>query len=160
MELHGQERVLGLRAEPSAINWAILSGTLEAPILEACDKEIAPAAYGEADALVWLRERTVHIIETYGPGRVAVRFPEPTALGANKNSAKSRCRVEGVIVEASRALALKVVTGALNTFGKRFGSGSAKQDLEKENLRGLDWSKYDRNRREAILVAISLLPTR
>jgi hypothetical protein len=63
-------------------------------------------------------------------------------------------------VEASRALALKVVTGALNTFGKRFGSGSAKQDLEKENLRGLDWSKYDRNRREAILVAISLLPTR
>jgi hypothetical protein len=113
----------------------------------------------EAEGLAWIRQRVVHIIDVYKPTKIAVRYPEPTAMGANKNSAKSRCRVEGVVLETSSSKGLETVTGALNTFGKYSRSKSPKDDLDCADLRGLDWSNYKDKVREAILVAASLLPS-
>ena len=151
--------VLGVRAEPAAVHWAVVSGTHEQPILDAADTEHSPAAYGEAESLAWIRVKIRHILETYKPSKVAVRYPEPTAKGANKNSAKARCRVEGVVLEAASAGNLEVVTGAMNTFGKFAGSRSPKEDLTSGEFRKLDWSKYkDSKIREAIYIGASLLP--
>jgi hypothetical protein len=103
----------------------------------------------------------LYIIDHFKPGRVAVRYPEPRALGANKDSAKSRCRVEGVVLEACSSRNLEVVTGALTTISKNLGSksGKAKEYLASDDLRGLDWSLLKNSKiREAILVAASVLP--
>lgn len=150
---------LGIRAEPGAVHWAAVSGSHEQPILEAADTEHSPAAYSEAESLAWIRVRILHILDLYKPSKVAVRYPEPTAMGANKNSAKARCRVEGVVVEAAGSKNIDVVTGAMNTFGKFAGSRSPKDDLSCGDYRKLDWSKYkDSKIREAIYVGASLLP--
>ncbi|MBZ5527322.1 MAG: hypothetical protein LAN71_05390 [Acidobacteriia bacterium] len=120
--------------------------------------ETSPQVYTEAESLAWTRQKVAHIIDTYNPTTVAVRYPERIARGANKDSAKSRCRVEGVLVEVSSTKNKVVVTGALNTFGKHAGSKSPKDDLVSKDLRGLDWSEHKDKAREAILVAASLLP--
>jgi len=153
------EGISGVRAEPAAIHWAIVQGTLNRPILHAHGSEVAPNAYTEGESLVWIRKRLVYIIDTFKPMKVAVRYPERNAQGANKDSAKARCRVEGVVLEAAGSGNLPTVTGAMGTFGKYSESESPKEDLKSEDLRGLDWSKYrDSKLREAIFVAASLLP--
>jgi hypothetical protein len=155
----GDNYVLGIRAEPSGFHWAIVSGDAAAAILEAYGTETAPTSYNEGDSLVWIREKSSHILETYGPMQVAIRYPEGNAQGANKSSAKARCRVEGVILEAAASKNRNIVTGPLATFAKHSGSESPKEDLTRADLRGIHLSEYkEKNLREAILVAVSLLP--
>jgi hypothetical protein len=151
--------ILGVRAERAAVHWAIVQGTLNQPILHAHGSEVAPDSYNEGESLVWIRKRLVYIIDTFKPAKVAVRYPERNAQGANKDSAKARCRVEGVVLEAAGSENLPTVTGAMGTFGKHSESDSPKEELKEGDLRGLDWSKYkDSKLREAIFVAASLLP--
>ena len=69
------EGILGVRAEPAAIHWAIVQGTLNRPILHAHGSEVAPNAYTEGESLVWIRKRLVYIIDTFKPMKVAVRYP-------------------------------------------------------------------------------------
>jgi hypothetical protein len=151
--------ILGVRAEPSSFHWAVVTGNQDQLILHASGREDAPGSYREAESLAWIRVRVLYLLDTYRPAKVAVRYPEPTAVGASKNSAKARCRVEGVVMEAAGSKNLEVVTGAMNTFGKFAGSRSPKDDLSSGEFRQLDWSKHkDSKTREAIYVAASLLP--
>jgi len=151
--------MLGVRAEPSSFHWAVVTGSQEHLVLHASGSENAPGSYDEAESLAWIRVRIMYILDTYNPAGVAVRYPEPTAQGAGKNSAKARCRVEGVLMEAASSRNLRVITGALNTFGKLARRESPKQDLSSGQFRDLDWSRYkDPKIREAIYVGASLLP--
>jgi hypothetical protein len=149
-------RILGIRAEPTAIHWAVVSGTSSRPILEASDTETAPNAFNEGEVLAWIRQRVLYIIDSYKPTGVAIRYAEGNAMASTK-SAKARSRVEGVALEAAASKDLRTVTGALSTFGKHLGTPSAKAELEADDLRGLDWSHKGVKDREAILVAVSLL---
>jgi hypothetical protein len=149
-------RILGIRAEPTAIHWAVVSGASNGPTLEASDTETAPNAFNEGEVLAWIRQKVLYIIDSYKPRGVAIRYPEGNAM-ASTNSAKARCRVEGVALEAAASKNLRTVTGVLNTFGKHLGTKSAKAELEADDLRGLDWSNKGVKDREAILVAVSLL---
>jgi len=148
---------IGFRIEPSAINWAIVEGSLEVPVLVAADKSVAPTSYDEAAALAWFRDKVRQLIQTYSPGIAAVRFPETFMRSAAQSSMYKRCRVEGTVIEAAHSCGIKVLTGALGTISKHLGTKGAKKYLEHEDLRGLDWSKYQKNCREAILVAVSAL---
>ncbi|MGA2648855.1 MAG: hypothetical protein ABSF15_29575 [Candidatus Sulfotelmatobacter sp.] len=153
------DRVIGIRAEPGAFHWAVTTGTLERPVLDASDTEAAPKAYGEAESLAWMRQRVLYILDTYTPSTLAVRFPEGNARGANTNSAKARCRVEGVVLEVAGSRNLKTVTGPLSTFSKHLGSKISRDDLESPDFRGIELLKFKSTYlREAILIAASLLP--
>jgi len=152
------DRSIGIRAEADGINWAVIEGSREDPVLHAHGSEKAPAAYNEAERLSWVRQRILHIITQYEPTGMAVRYPEHTALGANKDSARARCRVEGVVLEVAASKNLEVVTGTLNTISKNLGGKhSAKEYLATDDFRGLDWSNYKTNLQEAIVVATSIL---
>lgn len=150
---------LGIRSEPAAIHWAILTGTKDRPVLHASGTENSPKGYSEGESLAWIRVRLLDILQTYKPTRVAVRYPEGNARGANTNSAKARCRVEGVVLEAMGSWNLEVITGPMSTFAKHLGGGYSKEDLDSDGFRGLDWSKLKSAwRQEAIVIAASLLP--
>jgi hypothetical protein len=97
------------------------------------------------------------LIDAYSPKIAAVRFPESSARPTAKEGPRRRLRIEGVLIEGSNARGLHLYTGALATISKGLRS-KAKEYLESDDLRGLDWSKIrDASRREAILVAAAAL---
>ena len=148
---------LGVRAEPTAFHWAVATGTLQKPVLHASGTETAPKAYTEAESLAWIRQRVLYILDTYKPEKVAVRYPEGIAR-TNANSARARCRVEGVVLEAAGSRNLETVTGPRSTFSKQFGKFSP-EDLASDDLRGIHLSNFKPWLQEAIFVAASLLPS-
>jgi hypothetical protein len=153
------KRAIGFRVEPSLINWAIVEGTPEAPILAVpVAKLSAPATYGEPEALTFYRERVLLLIKEHRPTIAAIRYAETFGRNSVREVDYKRCRIEGVIEEAANSEGLIVVTGALASISKNLGTKAAKHYLEGNDLRGLDWSKYPaKNAREAILVAASAL---
>lgn len=125
--------------------------------MRAHDKADAPASYDEPAALSWFRTRVLFLIDTYAPVAAGVRFPEPSARGGNKDSAKQRSRVEGVLLEAVNSRGLSITSGALTTIASRLGTKKAKKYIDEAELRGLDLSKLPPHRREAVLVAVAAL---
>ena len=150
------KRILGIRAEPRALNWAMVEGSRQRPIKIAAGTEIAPGPYDEGEVLHWIRNKTIFIVDHYQAQAMAVRYPEPKALGHNKDAARSRCRVEGVAIEAAISRGLPVSTATLNTISKNAGA-PAKELLAGENLRNIDWSEHKEYVKEAILIAYSIL---
>jgi len=151
---------IGFRAEPSAVNWAVVEGTKETPIKIDAGTLTTPATYDEAAALKWFREKVTELVCGLKPEVAAVRYPETFLKSARQASLNQRCRVEGVIVETLQSLGLRVLTGSLATISKNLGSKAAKHYLDAPDLRGLNWEKYRPNVKEAILVAASALPER
>lgn len=150
------ERALGLRAEARQINWAVVKGTRDSPVLLAHGKAAAPVDLAEAPALSWYSGRVKHIVETYTPSVAAVRSPEPIARGAGE-SARFRLRIEGVLLQTIDACGLPVRLGALAMISGRLGS-QAKKYVERGELRGLDLSTLPIPLREAVAVAVAVLP--
>jgi hypothetical protein len=150
-------RALGFRAEPERVSWAVVEGHLDAPVLVAADDFEAPRHQTEeAQSLSWYRDRVRQLIEQYNPARAGVRFAE--MIGRSKgDSLRRRSRLEGVLLEAVNSKSIPVFGGALNTISKHLGTKKAKHYLETDEVRGLDWTKYNKNTREAILVAVSAL---
>ncbi len=153
----GNNLVLGFRAEPTCIHWALVSGSIDAPVLDTHDEAAAPVNQTEAQQLTWYRDRVLLLIETHRPGKVAVRFAEAFRPKGAKGDSGTRSRIEGVILEAANSVKLPVITGALKTISSRLGSQSAKKYLESDDLRGLDWSSVSKNSKEAILIAAAAL---
>jgi hypothetical protein len=149
---------LGVRAEPRSLHWAVVEGTQTAPIIKAHDKADAPAAFDEPAALAWFRSRMLHLIDTYHPVAVGVRYPEPAGRGGNRDSARERSRVEGIVLEAAHSRGLPVLTGALATISKQLGTKKAKRYIDDGDLRGLDLTSLPVPRREAVLVGVAQLP--
>jgi hypothetical protein len=151
-------RAIGFRAEPSAVNWAVVEGTKENPVLIAADKSEAPVAYTEPESLAWFRSRAQQLIQTYSPKSAGVRYPE-TMKRSSIASMDKRCRVEGILIDAMQAAGIVTSTGVLATISKNLGSSHAKKYLDTDELRGLNWASHSKNEREAIMVAASILPS-
>src|SRR2546428_11641960 len=102
-------RILGLRAEASQFNWAVVEGTRHKPVLIARDTAAAPVDLDEASALSSLRARVLLVIEAKKPDGVVLRAPEFVARGGtNAARARRRLRIEGVLLEASNSCGTKV----------------------------------------------------
>ncbi len=151
-------KVIGFRAEPNALNWAVVEGTQHAAVLVAADTLKTPISYEEHACLGWLRDQVLHLYGQYSPQIAAVRYAESVMGKANQNSANRRCRVEGVVLEVAHSRGAKVSTGALTTISKNLGTKGAKRYLDEEEFRDIHWASYSKNCREAILVAVSALP--
>lgn len=150
-------KVLGVRAEPAMLHWAVVEGTATAPILVAHDKAAAPVNLDEANALHWYRSRVQHLLQEYGVTAVAVRSAESFGRRGNTDADRKRARIEGVLLEVAASKSLPATASALKTIGGNLGTKSAKDYLDNDDLRGLDWSRLNANRREAVLVAAAAL---
>ncbi len=87
-----------------------------------------------------------------------MRCPEHNVRGIT-DSHRRRFRIEGVLLEVAGSAELPAAGVAFATIGKNLGIGrsAAKDSLEEQEFRGLNWSELCKERREAILVAISAL---
>jgi hypothetical protein len=102
----------------------------------------------------------MQLLDQYHPDAAAVRYPEPVSRYPEKNTGRQRSRIEGVILEALGSRAVEIpLAGPLGSISAKLGSGSgAKKYLDQKELRGLDWSKLQKNDREAVLAAVAVLP--
>ena len=126
------ERALGFRAEADRVNWAVVEGSRNAPILVARDTAAAPVNLEEGPALSWYSSRVKLLVEAYKPAVATIRTAESVARGSNKDGARRRSRIEGVLLQTIDACGLKVTIGALAMISGRFGSGG--QTTPKQNL--------------------------
>jgi hypothetical protein len=150
-------RVLGLRAEPSLLHWAIVEGSAENPILVDHDKAKPPVHVEEPEMLNWYRKRLAFLVEKYGAKVVGVRYQETHGRRGNVDSICRRSRIEGVLTEGAFAAGVPVVVGTLNQISARLHTKSAKHYLDEGELRGLDLATLPPNRREAVLVGVAAL---
>lgn len=153
-------KAIGFRVEPQTVNYAVVEGTKQEPILIVYDKMSPPNSYDEeSDKLVWYRDRLITIIEEHQPQFGAIRLPEPSSFGKiKKDSLLKRARIEGVILEGLGRKKIKCIVGALTTISSEIKSKSAKKYLSNDDFRNLDWSNIkDQKQREAILVAVTQL---
>jgi len=151
------KRALGFRADAKTVHWAVVDGTRDTPILIEHDKASAPINLEEGPALSWYRNGAKLIIETHHPTVATIRTAEPIARGSNKEGARRRLRIEGVLLQTMDSCGLKVTVAALATISGKLGS-QAKKYVASGELRGLDLSKIPALSREAVLVAVAGLP--
>lgn len=148
---------LGIRAEPAALHWAVVEGTVDAPVLRGCASHQCPKTFTEPAALAWVRKQVLGHVAQFKVNVVGLRTAEPTARGAGKGSAQRRVRIEGVVMEATESEGLSIMCGALVTIGRHLGSERPKDYLAAEELRGLSWKGRKNEEKEAILVAVAAL---
>ncbi len=155
-------RSMGCRAEKDRVFWAVLTGTVEAPILDSNDKVVIPREYSESQGLNFVRNQLMTLIRKFEVQQLGVRLsetflktkPSSTALA----SMFQRARIEGVVMEIAQELGCTVTPGNLQKIGQGLGTRSAKAYLDRDELRGLDISSIkNASMREAILTAASLL---
>jgi len=157
---------IGFRVEPSKFHWAVVTGTKDAPIFVAADTFDHPVGESEAEALSSCRRETKDICDCHAPKHAWIRAAERAP--GNRTLLMRRCRGEGVIMATLDAMGLRVLIGPLVSMtasvqpkaGKAgTGKNSVKPYLEADQFRTIDWAEHSLNVREAILAAVSALPT-
>jgi hypothetical protein len=151
------KRAIGIRVEPKAMHWAIVEGTCAEPILVDSATISVPKTYSEAQTLSWLRGRAKELVLRHKPKAAAIKYTEQIARGGGGDSARVRCRIEGVILQLFDEEQLEIFTGNFRRLSGQMGSKSAKQYIGGEDLRGLDWAGHSTLRREAILAGVAAL---
>lgn len=147
-------RTIGFRVEPTKVHYAVVEGTIHAPILVVADSLPAPKGWEEPAALQWYRSQAARLIDEHAIAVAVVRDSEASSFSKTQ-SLQDRCRIEGVLIEVSQSKGVKVSSGRLRTISANMDSKAAKKYLENDDLRGLDWSDYSKYPREAILAAVS-----
>lgn len=155
---------IGFRAEKDRVHWAVVKGTIENPVVEAHDCIKAPTDYEDGEALSYFHNNIIVVLEQYNPDSAAMRYGETFLPHKPKPSAVqgmyARGRVEGVVIEAAHSRGIAVKVGTLQSISSRLGTKSAKKYLENGDVRGLKLNTKNKNRKEAILTAVSALGTR
>lgn len=152
----GHVRTLGLRVGVNDMHWAVVEGTVEQPICVDRGEVVAPKTYTEAGWLRHLRDRLQSIVNVQHPTSVALKGIEPVARA--RQTFFPRLRGEGVAIELCEALTLSPEILTWATLASRLGVGRSKKDYETSaEFRGIAWSSFGPESREAIMVAAAAL---
>ena len=154
-EYYAGMRTLGLRADASGFTWAVAEGSIQVPVLHASGYFKIPANFSVSAGLNHLRLGVLQLIDQYKATIAGVRTPEQ--LARSNESSRTRLRIEGVILAACAEKGLETIQGALSTLSSRLGVKSAKVLRDSEEYRGIDLECFPNEKREAILMGISLL---
>lgn len=151
---------LGLRVEATTVHWAIVEGTPEDPTLVESGRLRFPKNRTTHEQLSWLRTEICALVAQFGATSGGIRLPEPN-MRQGLSTMAPRLRAEGVVLEAMAASNLSpVVAGPLSTIGSLIQSKQPKGYLSEDEMRGMDWSELDPNKREAAIVACAALAPR
>lgn len=107
--------------------------------------------------LASIRGQLVDLLERYHVNRMGVRLPESNARG-NKEGARNRMRLDGVLLEVAGTRRLEVVHGALGTIASALGTTERKKYIGASEFRGVPLDQLTAEMREAVLVGAAALP--
>jgi len=131
---------IGFRVEPTAVNYAVVTGTKQEPELLYYETINAPKSYDkEALRLLWYRDRLVTILSNDNLDFGVIRLPESVAK-TKQDTLLKRARIEGLIFAVLKELGINCTAGALNTISSDINSQSAKKYLSQDDFRDLNWS--------------------
>ena len=147
---------IGFRVEGRHVHWAVVSEAEADLVLEDSGSFAAPRADTEAPALTYIRQRAERILDQHQPSHGGIKYTEPIAR-AKGDGPRARARIEGVLLQRMDESGMVTFGGAYNAISPRLGTPSAKQLLEKADLRGLDWTDVPDLIREAVLCAAAAL---
>ena len=149
---------VGLRAHAEKVSVVIVEGTQNEPLLVHRQTLEAPSGAEMPEVLASIRSQLCDLIKKHDVKRIGIRLPESNAQGANKEGARNRTRLDGVLLEIAGSLRLEVVHGALSTIAKALGTTDRKKYVEGAEFRGLKLTGVPVEVREAILVGVAALP--
>lgn len=150
---------VGLRSQADKkVAVVVVEGTQDAPLLVYRQVIEAPVGAEMPQALASLRQQLLDLLRSCNVQRVGVRVAESNSRGANKEGARNRTRIDGVLLEISGTLRLEVVHGALSTIAKELGAKEPKKQLIADEFRGLALAELKLELREALLVGVAALP--
>lgn len=148
-----QLRLLGLRASPQFVTFAIYS-TSKSAILNV-ETMLISNAFAVPDALKYVRVNILDIIREYKIVKAGIRTTENNSPRLNI----ARIQLEGVIQEAFASSDLKgYYTGQSSAIASRCGFKSSmflkyvNGDIDFENVE--NWKSLDKEQREAVLCAM------
>lgn len=150
---------LGFRADKDAIYWAAV--TLgDSPVLESHGTIKAPGTYtSDAQVFSYFRQKVKEKITQYDAKAAGVKYSESGRRASHIASGDSRCRVEGVIVEAIHSQGLEALTGGHRKAGAGMKAKSSKKYVQPDTkeVRGVKFAKQDVKHKEAVTVAVAAL---
>lgn len=154
-------RSIGIRAENGSVQWAVVEGTVDEPVLVEDDKFSPPKTYEIGDAAVWVQNRIGDIVDRLSPDvaniRVAETFLQKKPNPTQQNGILFRARFEGMAILSLAAKGVAVNIGQIAQMKARVGSKHVKTYLEQRELRGMDLSSVPKIRQEAVLAAVAAL---
>lgn len=160
-----RDRAIGFRVEPRRVHWAVVEGSREAPRILAVATLNQPKTFTGAQTLAWYVAQVTALCSEHRVGHAWIR--EAEGVGQQKRAAiAQRSRIEGAIIAAVHARGALVTLGPLGSITAKVKPGktddgkkkSVKAYLEADEFRGIDWSAYEDNQREAILAAVAANP--
>ena len=150
--------VIGFRVSLELIIYSVLEGTKEKPIVRSIKQVKLPKGYKRIDMMKWLYNEMVSVIKTENPELIAIKDTEVPARHGNKYI--ERVENETIIILAGIASNIKNYYKKIRSSIAKdlVGKGKGKYLETKLDIsKILDFSKYNQNQQEAILVAWSIL---
>jgi hypothetical protein len=152
-------RSIGFRAETDLVHFAIVDGDPHSAVLLAHEKLLIQQECRRSDAFSILRTQLHSVFATHAPGIAAVRCSDRPKGQSHILSLFDRARIEGVILEACGSFGIPAIPAMSPTIKSGLHTKRAvKEYVVEETIREIDLSSIKNpNRREAIIVAISVL---
>lgn len=148
-------RTIGIRAEPSAVTFAVFDSA--ASSVANIEQLKIPLAFATPDKLKYVRSNLLDILREYYVERAGVRITEPNA----QRPSFDRIQIEGVIQEAFASSALQsYFVGQISSIASRLGRKRTEIlpfVSGEKNYPGIaGWSSMKPNAREALLCAMAV----
>ena len=152
-------RIIGFRAAPEIIAYSILEGTKENPVVLSTGQVKLPKGYKRIDMIKWLYNEMLSLFKAETPELIAIKETEVPARHGKKY-------IERVENETIIILAGGIIANVKNYYKKvkvsiakdLVGKGKGKYlETKLDTSKILDFSKYNQNMQEAILVGWSIL---
>ena len=149
--------VLGIRCSNTDLAYCVLSGTKNAPVIEAASAISYPRGFSEPEILKWLRQEVTQIFERHQCDKVAIKKPELAV--SRSNAIDTRIACEGIVSLAAAESGCMSVDRLVNvSIAKGLGlKGRGKYLQTMDTSAVAEFDQYTPKIQEAIMVAWSVM---
>jgi hypothetical protein len=150
-------KILGLRCSNADYSFAILSGTLAAPVLEASGTISAPKGYSKPQLLKWFFQELQGLHARYAPKCIVMKGSE--GMAARGGSFVERVELEAMVFYAGAELGIKPIHKKVKSqIAKGLGQKGNAKYLERVDKSVIDaFDGLSPKLQEAVLAAWSEL---
>lgn len=151
-------KVMGVRCSNSYYAYCILSGSREAPVVEATNRISFPVGYNETEVLRWLYQEMQAVFGTHRVDAIGIKKAEANVV--RSNALETRIKGDAIVSLAAaeagcRAVYKKVKSTIAKDLGLKGKGKYLETKLDTSAITGFDG--YSQEIKEAILVGWSCM---